>query len=165
MRELNNTEIAVLSSSMLLVFGIGLWHNRDRKRDKKASQLFNALERILDGEKGQLQWETAFDIHYIKKLKIDRSKTLLVLQHEVALKYAKQIYEAWKIWYKGGDDEAKVFGVFRELADKVQISQVAKAYQDSYNSNLIDVIKDRLSENEIKTLLEIIKKKPNSSYA
>ena len=47
------------------------------------------------------------------------------------------------------------------MKDKVQVSQVAKVYQDTYSKNLIDTLKDRFDKEEITIVLNIIKALPN----
>lgn len=157
-------KIGLVGSSIILLGGIGFWKWKKQSQQEKAVTFYKQLERILDGAKGALQWEEAFDIEYANKMKDPKQGSLLVLKSEVAQKYANQIHTAWIPWYRGGDDEDKVYSVFRSLADKVQISQVAKAYQSQYGKHLIEVIKERFSKNEITMLLNIIKNKPSSSY-
>ncbi|WP_010182437.1 hypothetical protein [Aquimarina agarilytica] len=153
-----------ISSGIMVIAGLGFLQWRKQHRANKASLIYNELQQILDGTYA-LQWEEAFDVEFINKIKRESNKTIQVLKPEVALQYAVKIKSAWGAWYQGGDDEAKVYSVFRALSDKVQISQVAKAYQDEYGKHLIEVIKNRFSEREIKVLLTIIKQKPTSSYA
>ncbi|GAK75611.1 hypothetical protein JCM19296_1203 [Nonlabens ulvanivorans] len=47
------------------------------------------------------------------------------------------------------------------MKDKVQVSQVAKAYQETYSKNLIDTLKDRFDKEEITIVLNIVKALPN----
>ena len=89
------------------------------------------------------------------------NREVLVLKTSTASRYADQIHKAWGSWYEGGDDEEKVYGVFRKLKDKVQVSQVAKAYQETFSKNLIDTLKDRFDKSEITIVLNIIKALPN----
>ncbi len=153
-----------LGTTVVVLGGLGLWKWRNAQRDQKASTIFTRLQQLLDDASGQLQWEKAFDVGYPRTLPKRSNQSLLVLKPQVALRYANKIHSAWGSWYQGGDDEAKVYGVFRSLTDKVQISQVSKAYQGTYGKHLIEVIKQRFSQDEIKMLLQIIKSKPNSSY-
>ena len=87
------------------------------------------------------------------------SQTVITLKTQTAIGYASQIYSALNPWYLN-DDEEKIYGVFRSLKDKVQVSQLVFAYQEEYGSNLIDVLKDRLSTSEIKIIMGIVAKLP-----
>ncbi|MDN3492797.1 hypothetical protein [Winogradskyella bathintestinalis] len=89
------------------------------------------------------------------------NREVLVLKTSTASRYADQIHKAWGSWYQGGDDEEQVYGVFRKMKDKVQVSQVAKAYQETYSKNLIDTLKDRFDKEEITIVLNIVKALPN----
>ena len=108
-----------------------------------------------------LDAENAFNIYYLTKVLQNVNGQVIAMSESSATSYAKQINKAWGAWYEGGDDEDAVYAVFRKLKDKVQVSQVAKAYQSTYSKNLIDTIKDRLSEDEIKIILNIIGQIPN----
>ena len=79
------------------------------------------------------------------------------MKESAAARVAETIDDAWSFW---GDDESKVNSAFRMLKDKVQVSQVAKAYQRLYNIHLIDKLNDRMSDDEIKTILSIVSALP-----
>ena len=134
---------------------------RKYKRDKKTSLLLEKIQSKIGSSNKLLGASNAFDINYLDKVLQQVSNTVVVIKKEVAVNHAKQIYKAWGSWYQGGDDEAKVYAVFRSLSDKVQVAQVAKAYQSLYSVNLIDVLKERLSSSEIKQVLQIVERLPN----
>lgn len=132
-----------------------------KNRDKRTSTLLVEIQTKLRPASNGLSAENALDIHYLSKVLQSINKEVLVLKAGTAAKYADQIHKSWGSWYQGGDDEAKVYGVFRKMKDKVQVSQVAKAYQDNHSGNLIDVLKDRFDNREIKIVLNIIQALPN----
>ena len=134
---------------------------RKRIRDKRTEILLGVITSKIGVGTTLLGAENAFDINYLNKLLQQVSFTVLVIKKEVATHYAKQIHSAWASWYQGGDNEAKVYAVFRKLQDKVQVAQVTKAYQNLYSENLIDVLKDRFSNSEIKEVLSIVAQLPN----
>lgn len=134
---------------------------RKRNRDERTGKLLSAIKAQIQPIINGLIAENAFDIHYLNKVLQAVNKEVLVLKTSTASKYADQIHKAWGSWYQGGDDEEKVYGVFRKMKDKVQVSQVAKAYQDTYSKNLIDTLKDRFDKKEITIVLNIIKALPN----
>lgn len=134
---------------------------RSRKRDQLTSKLLTAIQAQIQPVKNGLIAQNAFDIHYLDKVVQSVSGQVLALKKSTAIYYADAIKSAWGAWYWGGNDEQKVYGVFRKLKDKVQVSQVAKAYQDNNPKNLIDTLKDRFGKDEIKIVLGIINKLPN----
>ena len=153
-------KITGLSLTMLLT-GATAISLRQRMRDKRTEILLGVITSKIGSETTLLSTENAFDINYMNKVLQQVSFTVLVIKKEVATRYAKQIHSAWASWYQGGDNEAKVYAIFRQLQDKVQVAQVSKAYQDLYSKNLIDVLKERFSNTEIKEVLAIVAQLPN----
>lgn len=144
-----------------LLIGSVLLSFDTKKKDELTSKLLIAINAQIEPVKNGISAQNAFDIHYLDKVTQKVSGTILALQKSTATYYANQIKSSWGAWYQGGDDEQKVYGIFRKLKDKVQVSQVAKAYQDNNPKNLIDTLKDRFGTAEIKIVLEIINKLPN----
>lgn len=145
----------------VLLVGSTVLSVRQRKRDTRTAKLLTAIKEQIQPISNGLTAQNAFDIHYLNKVLQAVSSEVLVLKSSTASRYADQIHKSWGSWYQGGDDEEKVYGVFRKMKDKVQVSQVAKAYQDAYSKNLIDTLKDRFSKEEITIVLNIIKVLPN----
>ena len=145
----------------VLIVGSIVIGNRNRKRDQLTSKLLTAINTQIEPVKNGISAQNAFDIHYLDKVIQKVSSQILALKKSTATYYAKKIKNSFGAWYQGGDDEEKVYGVFRDLKDKVQVSQVAKAYQSDTSENLIDVLKYRFGKDEIKIVLDIINKKPN----
>ncbi|WP_452223682.1 hypothetical protein [Lacinutrix chionoecetis] len=144
-----------------LLVGTTVLSVRKRNRDTRTSKLLSAIQAQIQPISSGLTSQNAFDIHYLNKVLQAVNREVLVLKTSTASRYADQIHKAWGSWYEGGDDEEKVYGVFRRLKDKVQVSQVAKAYQENYSKNLIDTLKDRFDKSEITIVLNIIKALPN----
>tara|TARA_R110002096_G_scaffold407290_12_gene605825 strand:+ start:2302 stop:2793 length:492 start_codon:yes stop_codon:yes gene_type:complete len=144
----------------LLLVGAVYGNVRRRKRDKVASELLREVSKIVKPTTEGLLSENAFDIHFVDEVLKKVKGKVLTLNKNAASKFADRIHDAWGAWYEGGDDETKVYAVFRELKDKVQVSQVAKAYQEAYAENLIDKLNDRFGDSEVKTVLDIIKPLP-----
>ncbi len=152
--------ISAIGVGVILV-GSTLFGVRAKKREQLSSKLLTAISTQIQPATNGISSQNAFDIHYLDKVTQKVSGQILALQKSTAIYYANQIKSAWGAWYQGGDDEQKVYGVFRKLKDKVQVSQVAKAYQEQYSENLIDILKDRFGADEIKIVLNIIHKLPN----
>ena len=146
----------------VLLIGSVIIGNRTKNRERLTSKLLTALNAKIEPVRNGIGKQNAFDIHYLDKVTQKVNGSILALQESTALYYANQIRSAFGAWYQGGDDEEKVYGVFRKLKDKVQVSQVAKAFQGGDDSaNLIDVLKYRFGKDEIKIVLDIVNNKPN----
>ena len=144
-----------------LFIGTSFFSMRKRSRDLRTSKLLTAIQAQIQPISSGLTSQNAFDIHFLNKVLQTVNREVLVLKTSTASRYADQIHRAWGSWYQGGDDEEQVYGVFRKMKDKVQVSQVAKAYQETYSKNLIDTLKDRFDKEEITIVLNIVKALPN----
>ena len=144
-----------------LFIGTTFFSMRKRSRDLRTSKLLTAIQAQIQPISSGLTSQNAFDIHFLNKVLQTVKREVLVLKTSTASRYADQIHKAWGSWYQGGDDEEQVYGVFRKMKDKVQVSQVAKAYQETYSKNLIDTLKDRFDKEEITIVLNIVKALPN----
>ena len=144
-----------------LFIGTTFFSMRKRSRDLRTSKLLTAIQAQIQPISSGLTSQNAFDIHFLNKVLQTVNREVLVLKTSTASRYADQIHKAWGSWYQGGDDEEQVYGVFRKMKDKVQVSQVAKAYQETYSKNLIDTLKDRFDKEEITIVLNIVKALPN----
>ena len=129
---------------------------KHKRRDQFAVKILEELNKILSPTSKGLSGEEAFDIQYADEI-TKKVKGVLWLKSEQANKYAKQIYGAWGVM---DDDEDAVYNVFRSMKDKVQVSQVSKAYATAYKTNLIDTLRNNLSETEISQVLQIIRPLP-----
>ena len=144
-----------------LFIGTTFFSLRKRSRDVRTSKLLTAIQAQIQPISSGLTSQNAFDIHFLNKVLQTVNREVLVLKTSTASRYADQIHKAWGSWYQGGDDEEQVYGVFRKMKDKVQVSQVAKDYQETYSKNLIDTLKDRFDKEEITIVLNIVKALPN----
>lgn len=144
-----------------LFIGTTFFSMRKRSRDLRTSKLLTAIQAQIQPISSGLTSQNGFDIHFLNKVLQTVNREVLVLKTSTASRYADQIHKAWGSWYQGGDDEEQVYGVFRKMKDKVQVSQVAKAYQETYSKNLIDTLKDRFDKEEITIVLNIVKSLPN----
>ena len=159
-----------MKKTILIISGVGVCGlivgsivigDRNQKRERLTSKLLKALNAKIEPVKNGIGTQNAFDVHYLDKVLQRVSGQVLALKASTATYYANQIKNAFGAWYQGGDDEDKVYSVFRKLKDKVQVSQVAKAYQEDESKNLIDVLKYRFGKDEIKIVLDIVNSKPN----
>lgn len=138
--------------------GASIYTNLNKKRkDKLARDLMREIAKVIQPTTVGLLSEQAFDIHFTDAVISQVSGKVITLKPEAAVNSAKEIRSAWS-WF--GDDELKVYGVFRNLKDKVQVSQVAKAYQSTYMENLIDKLHEKLDKKEIEKVLDIVRALP-----
>lgn len=136
-------------------------HLRRKRKDAIASELLHEVTKLIKPATAGLLSEDAFDIHYADKVLSKVGGKVLQLKTSAASKFAQRIHSAWGAWYQGGDDEDKIYGVFRELKDKVQVAQVAAAYQQLYKENLIDKLHNKFTGSEVKKVLDIVKPLPS----
>lgn len=54
------------------------------------------------------------------------------------------------------DKETEIYGVFRSLKDRANVSQIAFAYLAKYNKDLLGELSDRLNKSELQVIYNII---------
>ncbi len=156
-----STGLAIAGGTVGFLLSISIYvHFRRKQKDKLAAELLREISKLVKPATSGLLAENAFDINFADEVLKRISGKVLVLKQDALVKYAERIHDAWGAWYQGGDDENKVYAVFRELRDKVAVSHVAGAYQKAYRENLIDVLNDRLDSDEINIVLGIVKGLP-----
>lgn len=124
-------------------FGQGKVEELDRFKGDKGNTGTGALAEPL--------WENPFRPSYHKETREwVAPKKLIVLKPEFAKQYAKTLKQAYGGWF-GDDDEAAVGRVFgQRLKDKVQVSQVAKSFQNEYGEGLYPFLQGFLNESELR---------------
>lgn len=153
-----NAGLKIAGLGVAGLLGLSLYYKARRaKRDKLATKLIREVTKLVNPATAGLLAEDAFDIHFKHKVLEKVRGKILVLKSYKAKQHAERIYDAWSFW---GDDESQVYSVFRQLRDKVQVSQVARAYQDAYGDNLIDKLNDKMDDEEVETILKIVRPLP-----
>lgn len=162
MKKLPKDQLLLLSAVATASLGaISAYHViRKRKQDQLAYELMKELSRLLHPSTTGLLAENAFDTDYKDEVVRNSGRQILTLRNEVAGAYADQLHAAWRGWWLGGDNEKAVYQVFRELKDKVQVSQVADAYLKNHQQHLIDKLNERLDDEEINRILAIVRPLP-----
>lgn len=144
-------------ASVLLVAAIagGI---QNRRRDHGASLFFSELERHISPATAGLEESDAFDIRYWNSLGPKIKKSYYMLKAAAANSFAKDINDGfgWLI-----NDKPKIYGAFRALKDKVQVSQVANAYYIKYKINLIDDLRSHLGTDQVGQVMQIVAKLPD----
>jgi hypothetical protein len=115
---MNLTYKIIGASVGTLLIGTTMLSVRKRSRDIRTSKLLSAIQAQIQPISSGLTSQNAFDIHYLNKVLQSVSREILVLKTSTAARYADQIHKSWGAWYEGGDDEEKVYGVFRKMKDK-----------------------------------------------
>jgi len=82
---------------------------------------------------------------------------VVLLKEAVAKEYALQLRFAT---YGPGTDEEKIYGVFRNLKYKSQVSFLAYWFYQQYKTDLYQVLRDDLNDSELATVLQITQKLP-----
>ena len=151
--------IAAIATTAALA-GWVLYRINSQRRTAAATAFLTVLQRHLALGSGELQAAQALDPSYVLQIAQQLPKTarLVQLKPHVAQGLAKAIHSAWGFW---NDNETKIYSVFRSLADKVAVAQVAKAYARLYGISLLDHLQERLSKSERQNVLRIIANKPN----
>ena len=140
----------------VLCIGTTVISVRKRNRDRLAKAVLAAVNKQLHPVTQGLDAEDALSVHYKDRVMQGVTSKVIVLKETVATRLAKEIHQFFKPWYKGGDDEEGVYALLGSLKDKVQASQVARAYQRDYKVSLKDQLKDSFDQEEITQVLKII---------
>lgn len=120
----DNSKYLLYGGALLLVYLAG------NKILTKLGIVKDAAAQAADVLNNQAETENYFDPSYYE----DRKKTYTVLSlSDGGLAYAKKIYNAKGLF---NDDEDAVYGVFRSLQSKTQVSLVAKAFFATYGKDL-----------------------------
>lgn len=158
MKRGTGLKISALAIS-LLFSGTVCYILRDKKRSNLANELLRELKNRFNPSSLGLINEKAFDVRYKDRVLEAISGQVIIIKEQAALQLAKQLENAMpRFWL---DKEEIIYGVFRGLADKVQVSQVTRAYQKEFGISLIDKLVQHLNKEEINTLLEIVRTLPD----
>ncbi len=132
---------------------------RKQKRDEITQAFITELRKEFNPGSQGLAGLDALGENYLSKIRkgLSSSVTILVMRNEEAVKYAQRIHEAWGTL---SSDEEIVYEVLRELKDKVQISQVATSYRETYGKALSAEFTSELNDDKIQTVIDLIKSKP-----
>jgi len=106
----------------------------------------------------QLKNENYFDSSYASDLK--KNNVILSLSDYGKSTYSKIIWDSKGIPYLTNDDEAAVYGVFRALKSKTQVSVLSEYFFIKYNKDLKAFLQSFLSKNEFGNVATICNKLP-----
>jgi hypothetical protein len=122
------------------------------------------IDRTIENQENKGNKENPFSPLFYKSAPPKTIMKLLTIA--TAESYAKQLYDAMGVF---GDDESKVYGVFRNLKTQSQLSFLAEIFQRKYKMDLLDYLKrgysninpaSGLNNDEMNTVLSIVNKLP-----
>lgn len=97
-------------------------------------------------------WKDPFDMNYERDVIQYIGKGVVVLDESTAKKLAQQLHEAKGDWFSV-DNESTVASVFKQLKDKVQVSNLSKAYWNLKKQDLWKHLDSFLNDSEMKELV------------
>jgi hypothetical protein len=147
-----NRTIIIYGSIVLIVLivlfvtlkRVGLIKSKEQRKNKK----------IEDKQEGK-EITVSTDINsakYFKPSYYKSSKSVNLLTPIASDNAARTIEEAFGVF---NDDEEQIFGVFRNLTNKVQVSQIAASYLKLFNTDLASELIQRLGKSEQVILFNI----------
>lgn len=91
------------------------------------------------------------------QLPVKGVKSLIVLKPSIGASYIQNLYSAM---YGPGTNEEKIYGIFRQLKYKAQVSHLVSMYFDKYKIDLYQQLRSELSDAEMNIVLQITEKLP-----
>lgn len=145
------------SKTYLVVGGLLLVYIAGDKIFKKLGLTKTTEEQVKDQQQqanyNAMLSEQYFDPQYIA----DRMKKYWVrtLTQAGAEGYAEIIYKAKGIPYLTNDDEAAVYGVFKAMSAKTQVSKLSEVFFNKYKKDLKAYLQSFLNKDEFGNVLAI----------
>jgi hypothetical protein len=141
--------IAIYAMGGLILFlilkRIGLVPEQKSADEKRAEKEMQKIVKEIKDSK--VIWSTDFWEQYpAKAYTAQQAKNL-----------AAHIRDSFGVF---NDDEARIFGVFRQIKYQTNVSQISYAYSLSYGRDLHSDLRDYLSEKEMAEVYQIISSKP-----
>ncbi|MGB3467074.1 MAG: hypothetical protein WBA74_17465 [Cyclobacteriaceae bacterium] len=160
---MNKTKIAIISGTVISLITATILITRFKKTGPQVVKRTNGQQdnvivaHSADGlatEVNEPNWQDPFDMNYSRHVNEWVNPKAIELNTYTADAYAKRIFKAkGKYWYH--DDNEKVIEVIfgKELKDKVQVSNVSRAFYARYRTDLFNYLKGFLSSSELKKLV------------
>jgi len=149
--KISKTYLIIGGSILALSIGAIIYFKRKKTKITSSFDLGNSSGGVSTTPIGNTitepNWKQPFDQNYKQEVETYMKKQVKVLDAMTALRYAKKIKEA-----KGSfnDDEKVIQEIFGKLLkDKVQISQLSKAFWKRYKKDLWKYLTSFLSNSEL----------------
>lgn len=146
--------LIVVYQSMKRLGLVQTWYTR--RHDKKQEELKHEQEVKEITAVSDINKAPFFKPTYYKSFPSN-----VLLSEKEALDYANKLGHAMGKWWWQPDDEAAIYNVFRSLDNKVQVSQVAEAYSNMWNVDLVGYLIERLDSSEISIIMDIVNELPD----
>ena len=148
------TKYIVIGGGVLVTL-IGAYFILRKKNDKGIVSSFDSVSGGSghSSSKGDYisepDWDKPFDMNYKKHVESYLKREVKGLDSLTAKRYAKKLKDAKKPFYKTDDTEsvAQIFG--KSLKDKVQVSDLSRAFWNSYKLDLWKHLTTFLSSSEL----------------
>lgn len=129
----------------------------ERRQDKMATRIEGAQEREILTVVNNILKSKFFNPNFYKS-----ANTNILLDNIKASQLSTELHSSfgWRFW-NYGDDEERIYGVFRRLQNKTQISQLADEYFLNYGKDLAGVLVERLDRSELVKLMSVINTLPD----
>ena len=161
---MKRTTLYQIGFGLFASVGLFIIINRAMKK-KMLKQIYDELEGIVgDREKKRIEkimngtlsakLSDAFNPLFYRTIATKQKGNPIT--RELAREKAKQIHTAWGTF---DQDEEKNYGAFRSLPTKAAVSFVAFWYNKEYKSDLFSDINYKLSDDEKKTVFNIVQQK------
>ena len=134
---------------LIVVFQImrrtGLIKSKEQRKRSKESQELKTEKKFIA--------QTLNSSDLFKPITFQSVSKTRLLPEETARQKAKDIKRAFGFL---NDDEEQIYGVFRSLTDKIQVSQISFYYLAKYNSDMVGDLIDSLNKKELLTVWNIV---------
>lgn len=143
------------NQTYLIIGGLLLVYIAGNKIFEKIGLTKTPEDKANESLLAKMETENYFDPAYYDER--HKKYTLTVLTPESYNNLARNIYNA-----KGyfNDDEDAVYGAFRAMGAKVQVSQLARTFYNTYKKDLQQFLKSFLSGDEFANIIKITDKLP-----
>jgi len=149
--KMPKTYLIIGGSIVIVSLGVFIYYKKKKTKITSSFDLENNSKGIhikpISGIATEPDWNQPFDQNYKQEVETYLKKQVKVLDEMTALRYAKKIKEA-----KGrfNDDEKVIEEIFGKLLlDKIQISQLSKAFWKRYKKDLWKYLTSFLSHSEL----------------
>ncbi len=130
--------VAIGIGVYLVLQNVGLLKDKEERKDDKVKDEIGNDQNI---------WNTAYWKQFPAKKYTDSQADNL----------SDHIWNAFGFF---NDDEAKIFGVFRTVKYRANVSQIADSFAKRYSRDLLSELQSRLSDSELTELYKIVSQKP-----
>jgi hypothetical protein len=120
----------------------------------KATSEEKEAEKILEKQETKINiWQ---GVEAVKRAAGPKT-TIKVLSYSSAATKADVIYDSLN-WY--GDDEERIYAVFRDLNSQTQVASIVDQYKIRHKADLLNTLRSSFNTAELNEVLKIVNQKP-----